>query len=316
MNMNGITPPSMDWESSNLPEAWERFKRHTELIFKGPLNDKTEEEKIAYVLLWAGDKGRDVHQTWRLSDAENKSLKAHYDKFQAYVQPKLNPIFARFKFYNEVQGSDPIDKFVTRLRLRAQDCQFRDNMDEMIRDRLVIGTNDSRIREKLINEGEKLTLDKALQIAQSYEYCQKQMVSMSVQSAQNQASSSASSSPVDAISKHRRNIQQQQQPRHHLQQQAPTRHHPQQQQRQQQQSCGNCGKFHGPNKSDCRAFGKQCRKCGKLNHFAHVCRSQQKSVCNIDNSSMSDRTYSESDSEYCGNTDYCIDMDAEFSIHS
>jgi plasmid maintenance system antidote protein VapI len=71
----------------------------------------------------------------------------------------------------------------------------------MIRDRLVIGTNDSRIREKLINEGEKLTLYKALQLAQSFEYCQKQMASMNIQSPQNLASSSASSSPVDAILK-------------------------------------------------------------------------------------------------------------------
>jgi hypothetical protein len=46
-----------------------------------------------------------------------------------------------------------------------------------------------------------------------------------------------------------------------------------------------------------------------------VCRSQQKSVFNIDNTSMSDRAYGESDSEYCGNTDYCIDMVSAHSLH-
>ncbi|KAH3888414.1 hypothetical protein DPMN_012449 [Dreissena polymorpha] len=48
----------------------------------------------------------------------------------------------------------------------------------MIRDRIVFGTNSSKIREKLINEGETLTLDKTLQIAQSYEYSKDQLKSM------------------------------------------------------------------------------------------------------------------------------------------
>ena len=48
----------------------------------------------------------------------------------------------------------------------------------MIRDRIVFGTNSAKIREKLINEGEKITLDKAIQIAQNYEYSKEQLKSM------------------------------------------------------------------------------------------------------------------------------------------
>jgi hypothetical protein len=303
----------MDWESSNLPEAWEKFKRHTELVFKGPLKDKKEEERIAYVLLWIGDKGRDVYQTWQLSDEENKSLEAHYKRFQTYVQPKLNSVFARFRFYNEVQGADSIDKFITRLRLRAQDCKFKDNgiQDEMIRDRLVIGTNNTRIREKLINEGDKLTLDKAIQIAQSFEYCQHQMASMNIVSNQTGATS-MTATPVDAIASKRKSGPKRRQATH--------KQYPQQQQQQHrgQQPCDNCGNNHGPNKQSCPAFGKQCRKCHKLNHFAFKCRQQRsahKSVHDIDNSVM-EGACGHSDSGSGDTLEYFVDVVSAHSSQS
>ena len=125
-----------------------------------------------------GDKGRDVHATWtNISEQDSKKLETYYKRFKDHVQPKLNPIFARYKFDNEVQNQDSIDAFVTRLRLSARDCNFTD-ANEMIRDRIVFGTNASKIREKLINVRAELTLEKAVQIVQSFEYVQQQLRSM------------------------------------------------------------------------------------------------------------------------------------------
>ena len=140
MEMVGIPPPRMDWESSNLPESWDRFQAHVELIFKGPLKEKSEEEQTAYLLLWVGDKGREIHRTWVISDEEKKMIQPHYKRFKEYVRPKLHPIFARFKFHNEVQGTETIESFLTRLRLCAKDCEYGKQTDEMIRDRIVFGT--------------------------------------------------------------------------------------------------------------------------------------------------------------------------------
>ena len=90
MELSGITPPKFDWEDTNLPEQWERFKRHIELIFKEPLKDKSEEEKVAYLPLWIGEKGRDVHATWTgISATDAKKLDTYYKKFKDHVQPKL-----------------------------------------------------------------------------------------------------------------------------------------------------------------------------------------------------------------------------------
>ena len=158
MDLLGITSPRMDWDSSNLPETWEKFHRHVELIFQGPLKSKEEEEKVASLLIWVDDKGKDICQSWSLEGDEARILKTYYDRYKSHMQPKLNPVFARFQFNNEVQGNNSIDKFVTRLRLRARDCRYADKEDEMIRDRIVFGTSSLQIREKLINEGEKLKL--------------------------------------------------------------------------------------------------------------------------------------------------------------
>ena len=40
-------------------------------------------------------------------------------------------------------------------------------------------------------------------------------------------------------------------------------------------SCGNCGSKHPP--KNCKAFGKKCYGCGKLNHFITMCRSKNQS---------------------------------------
>jgi hypothetical protein len=115
MELTGLSPPVMRWEDSNLPEAWDKFERHVKLMFTGPLKAKKEDEQISYLLLWVGEKGRDIHATWTLSDEEAKQIDTYYEKFRAHVQPTLNPIFARFKFNNEVQGGESIDAYVTRL---------------------------------------------------------------------------------------------------------------------------------------------------------------------------------------------------------
>ena len=117
MDLSGIPPPVMNWDASNLAEEWKKFKLHVELIFKGPLKSKSEEGQVSYLLLWIGQQGRDVYKTWTgISEENAKKLETYYTRFKNHVQPKLNPICARFCFNNEVQGSDSIDAFVTRLK--------------------------------------------------------------------------------------------------------------------------------------------------------------------------------------------------------
>ena len=51
----------------------------------------------------------------------------------------------------------------------------------MIRDRIVVGTKSLKVTEKLISKGAKLTLDKAIEIARSFESSQAQLTAMATE---------------------------------------------------------------------------------------------------------------------------------------
>ena len=147
MDVAGVPLPHIDWEASNLPEAWRKFKLHVDLMFSGPFKEKGEDEKCSYLLLWVGDKGRDIYNTWTLTEDEAKVLKSYYDRFEAYAMPKTNVIFARYKFHEKIQGvNEPFEQFVTDLRLLVKDCNYANN-EEMIRDRIVFGIHSPRVND-------------------------------------------------------------------------------------------------------------------------------------------------------------------------
>ncbi|MCG7878659.1 MAG: hypothetical protein JAY78_20305, partial [Candidatus Thiodiazotropha taylori] len=163
----------------NLLEAFKKFRQHAELVFAGALKEKDEEVHVTYLLLWVGEKGREIYNTLTLTDAQRKKVKDICEAFQKHVQPKSNPVFARYKFNNEVQGENSVEQFITRLKVLAKDCSFGETyIEDMIRDRLVFGIKSQKMREKLLTVGEDLTLARAVQICQSYEYAQEQLKTM------------------------------------------------------------------------------------------------------------------------------------------
>ena len=176
MALSGLECPVMQWEGDNLKENWRRFKQHVELMFTGPLKSRNESEKCSYLFIWVSQKGRDIYNTWTgISEEDRQKLQTYYDRFENHISPKANPVFARFKFHSRTQDtSETAEKFITALRILAQDCDFK-AQDEMIRDRIVFGTNSLKVREKLISKGAKLTLDKAIEIARSFESSQAQL---------------------------------------------------------------------------------------------------------------------------------------------
>ncbi len=85
----------MNWEATNLPETWKKFKQHVELMFSGPLKGKTEAEKVRFLLIWVGEKGRDISNTFTGITNDNKDkLDTYYIKFKEYVMLKSNSVCA------------------------------------------------------------------------------------------------------------------------------------------------------------------------------------------------------------------------------
>ena len=75
----------------------------------------------------------------------------------------------RLKFHTRTRlPGESVAAFMAQLRQLSELCEFGDKLNEMLRDRLVCGINDSRIQRPLLSEPE-LTPKKAFELAQALE---------------------------------------------------------------------------------------------------------------------------------------------------
>ena len=253
-NISGATP-TIDWESRDLESAWKRFQVHVNFMFSGPLQDKTEEERCSYLMLWVGEKGRNIYSTWTIEAGKEKKLKTYIDGFTEYVKPRTNTVYNRFLFQTRTQkAEETFDQYYTELKLLVKDCTY-DKPDEMVRDRLVAGITSSKLRDKLLNIGSDLTLVKTLDIARAHEISKQQNKVMSGEEKVNFVKSRQNVNKGSSIGR----------PSAHKSSRPPQGHKP-------PELCERCGKSHG--KNDCKAIGQTCRKCGRNNHFAAMCKTR------------------------------------------
>ncbi|OWF39131.1 hypothetical protein KP79_PYT25202 [Mizuhopecten yessoensis] len=272
--------PMMDWHSQDMEFSWKSFRQHVDCMFSGPLLVKTEPEKCAYLMIWSGEKGRNMFTTWNLTEDQKKELKYYYERFEQYVKQRSNVIYNRYKFPSKTQGeNETFEQFTTQLQIAVRDCNY-DKSDEMVRDRIVIGVRNSKIREKLINIGNDLTLVKTLDIARTHELSHVQAKSMAGEDAKINAlakakqhqfkDSGAGKTYRNKLNKFKRPV------------------------KAKENTCSRCGySYTGSGlPENCPAFGKTCMKCHGKNHFAKLCKAK-KSVHAIDgeNTSSDDEFY-------------------------
>ena len=76
-----------------------------------------------------------------------------------------------------------LSQYLTELKALVRGCEFRDLEDELLRDRIVCGIHDSKLREKLL-QVDDLTLSKCIDICNITETSAKQLTQL--QAAQTQ----------------------------------------------------------------------------------------------------------------------------------
>ena len=235
--------------AGNIAENWRKFKQEFELYLVATgLDTKTSRQKIALLLHVARKQAIEVYNTFSFTEEEDGDFDSVIEKFNSYCNPKKNETYERYVFHSrkQLQG-EPIEQFVTDLKLKAQTCQFENLKDSMIRDRLVLGVTNTRVRERLLRE-ENLNLDKAVKICQAAEATERQIQTLSTEKG-------ASSSDVNYC------------------QNTGRRQHGKSQQKNAAK-CKSCDTMHGPRA--CPAYNKACIICKKLGHFAVVCRTKTK----------------------------------------
>ena len=109
-----------------------------------------------------GEQPDDISTSSKLSSSQLKQYHKVKTKFDVHFVVRRNVIFQRAKFNRRHQeDGETVDTFITALHALAEHCDYGTLKDEMIRDRIVVGLQDSKLSEKLQLDPE-LSLAKAI----------------------------------------------------------------------------------------------------------------------------------------------------------
>ena len=105
------------------------------------------------------------HNSWILSATERKDIKGVIERFDNYCNPRKNITCECYLFnLRQQEPGESFDRYVTTLRQIADKSGFDAIMpDDPLRDRIIFGTADNKVRERLLREPE-LNLPKTLDI--------------------------------------------------------------------------------------------------------------------------------------------------------
>ena len=133
------------------------------------------DEKMTYVLIWIGEEGLRIYNTW---NNDSKTLTTFWNHLSEVLEPRSNYRLARMQIEKIRQSKDePIDEFMTKCMLQAKKCKFRDETEIETRliEQIIRGGAHDKVREDILCKDNTLTLDQAMKIARIYELLQSEL---------------------------------------------------------------------------------------------------------------------------------------------
>ena len=83
----------------------------------------------------------------------DKTLAQLVSVLSQHFKPKPSEIMDRFKFHSHTRKpGESVATYMAKLRSLTEFCNFGASLEEMIRDRLVCGINDSSLQKRLLAE--------------------------------------------------------------------------------------------------------------------------------------------------------------------
>lgn len=237
-------------------ESGYTFEEWTEVLEAWfTLNDiNAEEKKRALFLTGLGSKG---YHTLRALLQPNKPSSKTYeeckDALTTHYSPKPTEIVQRYKFYTcTQQTNETIPQFLAKLRQLSDGCNFKE-LENMLRDRLVVGCLDINVQRKLLGTSQ-LTFEKAVNIAIAMEVAKRDVEQI-------RKIGNPQDDPTSV---------------HKLQRKAPepqtrtsARAYKPNDDCSTPKRCWRCGGSHEP--VTCKFRDEQCYKCSKIGHTKSQC---------------------------------------------
>ncbi|XP_074655641.1 uncharacterized protein LOC141909154 [Tubulanus polymorphus] len=222
-------------------------------------------------------------------------------KFDDFTVGEINVTYERYIFNSRNKKADEsVDKYVSDLRTLARTCDFSDLADSLIKDRIVLGIDDSDVRKKLL-ETKELNLSTCINICRAAESSSRQLKSMS-------ADASCTVNKVNGSDQTKKNFSgaKTTASRNYRSRNSGGRGEP--------MNCRYCGAQHPRDRAFCSAWGKTCNNCGLSNHFASVCKQPKGRKVNRIEQSDDDSEYESIQNVYSDKNCVKNDIYAEMSI--
>ena len=229
----------------NVPENLRIFFMEFDVYVDAAHPTATDATKIKIMLNLAGREAIERSRSFVFGENES-TLQNWKAKFYQLCQPMKNLIILRHNFNTKQQKEgESFHAFLTGLRNQADACEFGDMKDELLRDRIVVGINNTKTKDLLFAEP-NLSLQRAIEICELREGAEKA------------AQALKSEAEVTVVK---------------MKKQGRRQHNSKEQVSKDSFKCKYCGYNH--DKRRCPAFGKTCAKCGRRNHFAAMCKADE-----------------------------------------
>ncbi|EDO34516.1 predicted protein [Nematostella vectensis] len=135
------------YERASVKDTWENY------IIATGLNKKLDAIVVATLLTVMGKDCYRIYNNLPLTDHERKSPTSILEKLGEEFQSKRNIIYERYLYFCIAQEpSKGFDRFLNSLRDRITTCKYITLENEMLRDRIVFGVNNSDTRERLLGK--------------------------------------------------------------------------------------------------------------------------------------------------------------------
>ena len=139
------TPNEMCFSTDNTAEAWRKWEMAFRTYYTATELSKNEgRTQVAILLHSAGVEAQEIFANFVSGTDEDKNkVDGVLQKFRSYCEPKKNEIFATYKFWSRdrVVG-ESLEKWFNNLKTLAADCNFQDQKDRHIRDKIVLSLKD------------------------------------------------------------------------------------------------------------------------------------------------------------------------------
>ena len=145
-----------------MPDEWPRWKRRFEQFRLAlGLSAEDDDRQVSTLLYCMGEDAEDTLTSINISAADRKKYDAVIGQFDRFFKVWKNVIIERAIFNRHCQGQKEIvEQFITSLYSLAENCEYRELKDQMIRNHIVVGIRDQS-QSACLQMDPELTLEKA-----------------------------------------------------------------------------------------------------------------------------------------------------------